>query len=103
MRSRQWFGWGDMVVYREDGCDLSVGQALVFHEVVGGGGVVDIVAVLRAYELVEAEVTPSVWLYSPTAKVLVVRHARLLRAVPWILDGRNARVILPMYARELVV
>ena len=104
MRSRQWFGWCDMVVYRpEDGGDWSVGQALVFHEVVGDGGVVDIVAVVRVYELVEPEVTPSVWLYSPTPNLLVVRHERLLRAVPWILDGRNARVILPLYARELVV
>ena len=76
------------MLYRlEDGCAWGVGQTLVCHEVLAGGGIVGLVAA-------------STWLYSPSQNLIVVSHERLLRAVPWISEGMNARVILPMYARE---
>ena len=42
------------------------------------------------------------WLYSMTSVITVVTHDKLLRAVPWVRDGRHITAILPMYAPDLI-
>ena len=77
------------------------GLALTFHEATRDG-LTEHVAVVRVYDLVSPEVAPSSWLYAVSSIHIVVNHERLLQSVPWIPDGGRIRILLPMYAPDLV-
>ena len=60
----------------------------------------DYYVILEQYQYV-MEATITSWVYRVSGGSTVVHHARILQHAPYFLDGDTARVVLPMYARQL--
>ena len=57
--------------------------------------------ILRGFRPSVPEATASSWLFQQTLQYHVIQHERMFARAPFVWDGSELRVILPLYTREL--
>jgi len=98
----QWLRTGEFVLYRAaaGGGAWAGGLAAEFWQATADG-VRDLFMIVRGFRLSVPEATATSWLFQQTLQYHVIHHERIFARAPFVWDGAELRVILPLYTREL--
>ena len=96
-----WYRAGGFVLYRARGDAWAGGLAIDFWQASGADGATDLFMILRGFRPSVPEATASSWLFQQTLQYHVIQHERMFARAPFVWDGSELRVILPLYTREL--
>ncbi len=99
----QWFRVGEFLLHRTTAgaAAWAGGLAADFWKASTADGTEDLFLIVRGFLLSAPEATATSWLFRQTLQYHVVHHQRIFASAPFLWDGNELRVILPLYAREL--
>jgi hypothetical protein len=101
--SSGWLRAGEFLLYRAAGGGdaWAGGLAVEFWQASAAGAPSDFFLIVRGFELAVPEATATSWIFRQTLQHHVIHHQRILASAPFVWDGPELRVILPLYVREL--